>query len=154
MGRTEFGRVAAKDAAAAAKPERGDVFANERARGRAIVDEQHERRAVRGRLDPERAGTGEQIEHARAGDRIAIGVQENVEQRFAQAIGGRADCVRFRAGERAPAQPSADDAHQSVIRESSPSDFRSGAGNRFPAFAKPASAGEARSDTDHASLIT
>ena len=112
MRGAELGRVAAEDAGDAAEPERRDVLADERARLGAVVDEQREGGAARERLEPERAGAGEQVEHARAGDRIAIGMDEDVEQRLAQPVGGRPDRLRFRRGERAPAQPSADDAHQ------------------------------------------
>ena len=66
------------------------------------------RRARRASM-PERAGAGEKIEHARAGDRIAVGVDQNIEQRLAQPVGGRPDRLRFRRGERAAAQSSADD---------------------------------------------
>ena len=96
----------------AAESERRDVLADERARLGAVVDEQRKGRAARQRLEPERAGAGEQVEHARAGDRIAIGVGEDVEQALAQPVGRRADRLAARRGERAPAQLSADDAHQ------------------------------------------
>src|SRR5262249_5376241 len=89
-----------------------DVLAQQCARLGAVVDEQRKGRAARERLEPERAGAGEEIEHARAGDRIVIGVDEDVEQRLAQPVGGRPDGLRLRRGERAAAQPSADDAHQ------------------------------------------
>ena len=115
MRLAELGRVAPENARDAAEAQRRDVLAQQRARLGAVVDEQRKRRAARQRLDPERAGAGEQVEHARAGDRIAIGVHEDVEQRLAQAVGGRTDRVRFRRGERAPAQPSADDAHQRFL---------------------------------------
>ena len=106
--------VAPEDAGDAAEAERRDVLAQQRARLRAVVDEQREGRAARERLEPERAGAGEEIEHARAGDRIAVGVDEDVEQGLAQPVGGRPDRprVRLRRGERAAAQPPADDAHQ------------------------------------------
>ena len=112
MNGTEPRRVAAKDARRAAEAERGNVLAQQRARLGALVDEQDESGAARGRLDAERAGAGEKIEHARAGDRIAVGMEENIEQRFAQPVGGRPDRLGLRRGERAAAQASADDAHQ------------------------------------------
>src|SRR5262249_50657728 len=102
----------------AAEPERLDVGAEKRARLRRVVDKQSETRAARDSLEPERAGAGEEIEHARARDRIAIGMRQDVEQRLAQAVGGRPDRRRLRCGERTPAQASADDAHQSMIPKS------------------------------------
>ena len=44
-------------------------------------------------------------------DRIAVGVREDVEQRLAQPVGGRAQAFDFRPGDRARAQSAADDAH-------------------------------------------
>ena len=132
MRRAELGRVAAEDAGDAAEPERLDILAHQRARLGAVVDEQREGRAARERLEPERAGAGEQVEHARAGDRIAIGVDQDVEQRLAQPVGGRPDGLRFRRGERAPAQPSADDAHQRFLPR---------CGRRPRRFSRRASAG-------------
>ena len=99
----------------AAEPQRRDVLAQERARLGAVVDEQRERRAARERFEPERAGAGKKIEHARAGDRIAVGVSEDVEQRLAQPVGGRPHRLRPRRRERAPAQAAADDAHQRFL---------------------------------------
>ena len=91
-----------------ARPERLDILAQQRARLRAVIDEQRESRAARQRLDAERAGAGKQIEHARAGDRIAVGVHQDVEQRLAQPVGGRADAPPTsarRAGARAIVPP-------------------------------------------------
>ncbi len=48
------------------------------------------------RLDAERAGAGEEIEHARILDRIVIGVHEDVEHGLAQAIRRGADVARGR----------------------------------------------------------
>ena len=89
MRRTEPGRVAAEDAGDAAQAQRRDVLAHQRARLGAVVDEQRECGAARERLDPERAGAGEQVEHARAGDRIAIGVRRmlNSASRSRSAVG-------------------------------------------------------------------
>ena len=112
MHLAELGRVAAEDARSAAEAERGDVLAQQRARLGALVDEQDESGAARGRFDAKRAGAGEKIEHTRAGDRIAVGVEQNVEERFAQAVGGRPDRLGLRRSKRAAAQAPADDAHQ------------------------------------------
>ena len=94
MRRAEIGRIAAVDLGHAAKAERLDIVAQQRARFGAVVDEQRELRAARDRLDAERAGAGEQIEHARIFDRIVIGVNEDVEHRLAQPIRGGADVAR------------------------------------------------------------
>ena len=82
--------------------QRLDILAQQRARLRAVIDEQRERRAARDRLEPERAGAGEQVEHARAGDRIAVGMHQDVEQRLAQPVGGRADACDFGAASARP----------------------------------------------------
>ena len=97
MRRSELRRVAAEDAGDAGQPERLDIGADQRACLGAVVDEQREGRAARDRLQPERAGAGKQVEHARARDRIAIGMDQDIEQRLAQAVGGRPDRLRFRA---------------------------------------------------------
>ena len=112
MGGAEFGRVAAEDARRTAKPERGDVFAQQRTRLGGVVDEQRKRRAARKRFNPERAGAGEKIEHARAMDRIVVGVREDIKQCFAQPVSSRPDRLRLRCGERASAQVAADNPHQ------------------------------------------
>ena len=68
MRGAELGRVAAEDLRDAAEAERLDIFAQQRARLGAVIDEQRKGRAARDRLDAERAGAGEQIEHPRTGD--------------------------------------------------------------------------------------
>ena len=95
MRRAEIGGVAAIDFCHAAEPERLDIVAQQRARLRAIVDEQRERCAARDRLDAERAGAGEQVEHARAFDRIVIGVDEDIEH-ATRASGPRSGGCRAR----------------------------------------------------------
>src|ERR687888_156890 len=91
MRGTKLGRIAPENATHAAQAQRRDVLPQQRARLGAVVDEQRKGRAARERLETERAGAGKEIEHARAADRIAIGVNENVEQRLAQPVGGRPD---------------------------------------------------------------
>jgi hypothetical protein len=81
--RSELRRIAPEDFRDAAQPERLDVGADERARLRSLVDQQRKGRPPRDRLQPERARAGEQVEHARARDRIAIGVDQDVEQGLA-----------------------------------------------------------------------
>src|SRR4051794_34209391 len=63
-----------------------EVGAHGRDRPRVAVHERRLGRAARQRLDPERARTGEQVEHARFAD----GVAEDREERLADAVGGRA----------------------------------------------------------------
>src|SRR5262249_37443043 len=109
-------RIAAEDPADTAKPERSDVLAQQRARLGRVVDQQRKGRAARERLKAERTRAGKEIEHARTGDRIAIGVDKDVEQGLAQPVRRRADRVRARRRERAPAQAATDDAHQLLLR--------------------------------------
>src|SRR5262249_42468229 len=115
MCRTELRRIAAKDARHAPQAERLDIRANERARFRAVIDEQRKRRAARYRLETERPGAGEEIEHARTDERVVIGMHQDIEQRLAQTVGGGPDPGSGRPLEAAPAQPSTDNAHQSMI---------------------------------------
>ncbi len=56
---------------------------------------------------------------------------QDVEQRLAQPVGGRPDRLRLRRGERAAAQPSADDAHQRRPPRAA------GGGGAFPAARAP-----------------
>src|SRR5262249_2958571 len=99
----------------AAEPECLHIAAKERARLRRVVDKQSETRSARDSFKAERPGAGEEVEHARVRDRIAVGVRQDVEQRLAQPVGGRADGRRFRCRERATAEGSADDAHYLVL---------------------------------------
>ena len=78
--------VAAIDLARAARAQRVDIAAQQRARFRAIVDEQHEGSPARQRLQSHRAGSGEQVEHPRPAHRIAVGMLEDIEQRLAQPV--------------------------------------------------------------------
>ena len=69
----------------------GHVLANERARFGAIIDKQCEGRAARQRFDAERASPREQVEHASAGDRVVVGMHQNIEQQLAKPIGRSAE---------------------------------------------------------------
>src|SRR5262249_35483198 len=80
---------------------RGDVFANERARIRAVIDEQRKGRSARQRLDAERSRSGKQVEHTSSGNRVVMSMYENVEERLSLAIGGRTNCRGFPTAERA-----------------------------------------------------
>jgi hypothetical protein len=87
----------AEQARDAARPHRLDVAADEPARLGALVHEDGEGRAARKGLQTHGARSGEQVEHPRAGDRIAVGVDEHVEQSLPQ----RSEVGRI-AGERGP----------------------------------------------------
>jgi hypothetical protein len=150
----ELGGVAAENTRDAAKPERRNIFAKERAGFGAIIDEQGEGCAARQRFDAKGARPGEEVDDASAGDRVAIGVRQNIEQRLAKPVGCGTDRGGFRARQNAPAQSTADHAHQSMIPKKPAPDLIQG-GYRFPACAKPserpllsfdASAGKANSE--------
>ena len=118
MHAAKLSRIAAKDARHAAEPERRNIFANECTRLGVVIDKQCESCAPRQRLDAECAGAGEQVKDAGAGERVIVGVHQNVEQRLAQPIGGGTDRRRFWAGQCAASQPSAHHAHHSMIPKS------------------------------------
>ena len=66
-----------------------------------LLHEQAVGGAARQRLQPERAGAGEQVEHAHAVEReIGDAVRQDVEHRLAHAVGGGARAVVRRRGER------------------------------------------------------
>src|SRR5262249_21820497 len=109
--RAKIGGIAAEHLCDAAKPQRLDIVAQQRARLCAIVDKQRKGSSPRDRLDAERAGAGEEIEHAGALDSVVVGVDEDVEERLAQAVRGRTDRLRRRCGEIAAPQSPADHAH-------------------------------------------
>src|SRR5947209_4709874 len=123
MRAAELGRVAAKNFRNAPGAQRLDVRPDQRPRLGALLDEKRKTCAARERLEPERAGAREQVEHARVRHRIAVTVEEHVEQAFAQPVGGRTDRSGFRAREISAAPSAPDDAHQ---RTRSPG--RSGSG--------------------------
>ena len=99
--RAEPRRIGAPDAGHAAERERLDIGAQKRARLRPIVDEEGEARAARKRLDRERARAREQVDHPRALDSAGKAVLEDIEDRLAQALRGRANCARGRRRQRA-----------------------------------------------------
>ena len=138
-GGAEVGRVAAQDAGDAVQAERLHVLADEAAALDACLDEHRRRRAARDRLDAERAGAGEEVEHARALARQVVAVDEDVEERLAQPVARRTDVVRARCGERPAPKSSADDAHADFVsaarlpcdaRASSAAGFGSGSRSR------------------------
>ena len=92
--RTEIGSIAAVHLCHATEPQCLDIVAQQRAGFGAVIDEQRERCPARDRLDAERAGARKQVEHARARDRIVIGMDQNIEQRLTQAVRGGTDVAR------------------------------------------------------------
>src|SRR6516162_132392 len=99
MRRPELGGVAAEDAGDAAEAEPADIVAQQRTRLDAVVYEQGEGGTARDRLDTERAGAGKQIKHARVRHWVAVGVRQDVEQRFTQPVGGRPQSGRAWPGD-------------------------------------------------------
>src|SRR4051794_38280576 len=87
--------------------DRLEVGPHRRHGGRRGVHERRLRRAARERLEPERAGAGEQVEYARALDRAA----EDREQRLAHAVRRGADRGAARGGQTPAAPAAGDDPH-------------------------------------------
>src|SRR4029077_7462257 len=77
-----------------------------------LIDEKAKARASRERFEPNRAGAREEVEHARAGDRIAMAMRENIEDRLAQAVGCRPDRPARRGGDDAAAKAAGEDPHR------------------------------------------
>ena len=103
--------VAAKHFGDAAQTQRLDIVAQQRPGFGPVIDEQREPGPARDRLDAERAGAGEQIEHPRICDRVVIGVDQNIEQRLAQAVRGGPNLARRGRRQVAALQSPAYDAH-------------------------------------------
>src|ERR1700744_3375284 len=116
MRGTKIRGVTAEDLGDAAEPERLNIVAHQRARLCAVVDEQCELRTTRHRLDAERAGAGKQVEYPCILDRIVIGVHQDIEDGFAQAIRRRANVTRRRRRQAAALQSSSDHPHPLVSR--------------------------------------
>src|SRR5580700_3409305 len=113
--RTELCCVGAPDAGHTAERQRFDIGAQKRARLGAVVDEQREPRPARKRLDRERPRAREQVNDARALDLAGESMLENVEDRLAQALRGRADGARRWREQRAALEAPADDSHRSRL---------------------------------------
>src|SRR6478735_9676289 len=111
MRGAEFGRIAPENSRHAAEAECLDVIAQQRARLHPFIDKQRVGRAARYCLDAERAGAGEQVQYPGPGDRVAVRMRENVEQGFAQTVGGRSNRVGLRTGKRARTKLAANDPH-------------------------------------------
>ena len=70
--------------------------------------------AARQGLEAERAGAGEEVEHAQAIEVRAEAAREDVEHRLAHAVGGGADRVVLGRDQRLAAELAGDDAHQAL----------------------------------------
>ena len=137
----QAGGVAAVELGLADHAQAVDVLADQGAGLGALVDEQHAFGAARQRLEAQRAGAREQVEHAGALDLGVVAVGEQVEQAFAHPV-GRGPQVRrgialADAGQRRAAKLAADDAHQAVaiaLRSDAGSAMASGAGETPPSI--------------------
>ena len=97
----------AADDARAGQPQPVEVALDRAHRVGVVLDEDGARRAARERLDPERAGAGEEIEHARAVDRA-----DEVEDVLADAVGRRPRVEAARRDELVPLPAAGDHAHR------------------------------------------
>src|SRR6185437_10420000 len=114
--RPKIGRVAPPDLGDSSELQRFDIGADQAAALRAIVHKQREPRAMRQRLDAERAGTGEQIAYARAFQCEAhaeIIVLKDIEDRLAHLVRCRTHARIGWRDEGAAAKLSAGDPHRS-----------------------------------------
>src|SRR5262249_60131576 len=100
------------------------------------VDERRARRAAGERLDAERPGAGEQVEHVEAVDRA-----EDGEERLADTVGRGTGAPTLRGDEAPPAELPRDHAHAPPRRL--PLRPRGGAGGRRSARAPPAAGARA-----------
>ena len=96
--RSKIGRRAPMNARGAEKLKGLDVVADAAAGGAVGLDEQTEGRAARDRLETQRAGAGEGVDHPRAFKRRRpFGVGQHVEDGLPRAVGGRPRLTTFRA---------------------------------------------------------
>ncbi len=91
MRGSKLRRIASENTRGAAEAKRGDVLAQQRTRLGALIDKQCESGAARQCLDSECAGASKKVEHPRAGDRIAVGVREDIKQRLPETVSRGAD---------------------------------------------------------------
>ena len=75
------------------RPKALDIAADQAAAFGRFLDEDAEGGAARQRFETERAGAGEQVEHARAVQLVGEAMRQHVEDRLAGAVGRRADGV-------------------------------------------------------------
>jgi hypothetical protein len=81
--------IAAEDLGHALRGAAADIVAQQRARRAAIVDEGRVNRPSRQRLQPQRAGAREKVQHPRARHQIAEAtIGQQVEQAFAHPVRG------------------------------------------------------------------
>ena len=98
----------------------------DRPAGRPVaLDEGDARGAARERLDPHRAGAGEEVEHAGVVDR-----PDQVERGLADAVAGRPGREPLRRGDPRPAVRAGDDSHAPGLRTSSPAPAAASASRR------------------------
>ena len=102
-------RVGGEDSVAGGDFERVEVLADEFCGGRMIFDEGHVGGAAAERFDADGASAGEDVKEARANDTRA----EDVEERFAKAVAGRAKREPLQALQDAAAIFAGDDSHVS-----------------------------------------
>ena len=103
--------------------------------------------AARQRLQTERAGAGEEVEHARPVKAFREAMRQDVEQRLARAVGGRADRVGARRGQRPAAKLTADDPHRACPCAALTGGLRGG--RRRSRAARPVTTGLSRNRTLH-----
>src|SRR5690606_14310602 len=114
-GVAEPSRVAAENLRAPLQAERLDIVADQATALRGFLHEQAMHGTARDRLYAERAGAGEEVEHARALRQAVIGMGEHIEHRLAGAVRGRPDPAVARCRQGATAELSPDNAHQSAF---------------------------------------
>jgi hypothetical protein len=102
-------RNAGVGATSSARRSRARGCAARRQRGGRGVDEGRLGRAARERLEAERTGAGEQVEHVRAVERA-----EDREQRLAHPVGGRAGALAPRRNEAAATEGAARHPHAGI----------------------------------------
>ena len=111
MARPHLGRVATKHFRNAAQTQALDVLAQQATAFGGIVNEQRMHRTARQGFDAKRTGSGEEIKHARAFDRIVMRMHQNVEHAFAQPVRCGAHRLRRWCRQCAALKLSGNDAH-------------------------------------------
>ena len=99
------------------RPQSFHIATDERARFRAIIDEQGEFSAPRHSFQPQRARASEQVNHPPAIRRIVIGMDENIEQALAQTVRCRANGAGAWPPQHPPFETTADNPHGAGSQE-------------------------------------